>query len=207
MVEFRSWIEIAYFFSGVVLAGVAIVGLQQLNIMKKDMMIRIERAAKEKAIEYSTRYLTVYAELIGKYCLEYREKKLNPYNGSIGDFTKSSLSKEAIENVKKRAAILSWLPAMNELEAVSSAFMTGVADERTGFDIIGRTFCLSVALNYDILSHCRSGSVNDYYRNIVNLYEIWAPRLNKAELEAARSKMDETISCIRESCVPPIGKT
>lgn len=205
MQELKQWLELAYFISGIVLACVAIYGLQQIKIMKRDMATRAERAAKEKAIEYSSRYLSAFCEISRAFFNEYRENKMEPYKGQIGDFTLSSFPKEHFANAKKRFSLSSWLPAMNELEAIASAFTTGVADERTGFNIIGRTYCLTVIHDYDIIALCRNGNACDYYQSIVDLYKIWSPRLNKAELEAARQKMDERISCIPDACIPPIG--
>lgn len=207
MEQLRGWLEIAYFFAGVVVAFVAAVGLQQLKIMKRDMMIRIERAAKEKAIEYATRYLSIYTQLSDKYTHEYGKKELSAFEGEIGSFTKSALTAPQIETAMKRISILSWMPAMNELEAIAAAFMTGVADEQTGFKIIGKTFCSTVALKYDILCFCRKGGPHDFYQNIVDLYLLWSPRLSKAELEEARQRMEEKISCIPDRSVAPIGKT
>lgn len=207
MEQFHAWAEIAYFVAGIIVATVAIIGLQQLRIMKKDMLIRIERAAKEKAIEYATRYLAKYVELSGKFTEEYRKKDLKPFSGTVKDFVAGSLSPRELEMATKRVAILSWLPAINELEAISAAFMTGVADERTGFSIIGKTFCSTVGYQYDILCYCRKGKPRDYYQNIVDLYQLWSPRLSKIELEELRSRMDEKISFIPDRYVPPIGKT
>lgn len=205
MQEIKQWLELAYFTSGIVLACFAAYGLQQIKLMKRDMLVRAERAAKEKAIEYSTRYLSVFCEISRPFYLEYREKKLENYTGPITDFTLTSFPKEHLANAQKRFELSSWLPAMNELEAIASAFITGVADERTGFNIIGRTYCLTIIHDYDIISLCRDGKACDYYQSIVDLYKIWSPRLNKAELEAARQKMDERISCIPDKCIPPIG--
>jgi len=205
MQELRQWLELAYFISGVALAFIAVLGLQQIKIMKKDMIIRAERAAKEKAIEYSTRYLTVYCNICSSFFKEYRENKLIPYAGPITEFNFTSFPKEHLDNASKRYKLSSWLPALNELEAIASAFITGVADERTGFNIIGRTYCQAVVHDYDIISLSRDGKSCDYYQSIVDLYKIWSPRLDKAELEAARQKMDDRISCIPDKCIPPIG--
>jgi hypothetical protein len=52
----RPWIELAYFASGIVLAVVALFGLKQISLLKSDIRLRSERAAKEKAIEQAQRH-------------------------------------------------------------------------------------------------------------------------------------------------------
>lgn len=205
MEAFRGLAELAYFISGIVLASVAIIGLKQVRIMKKDMITRMDRAAKEKAIEYSTRYLSNFVSLVSTFCNEYKKHNTTEYKGSISDFTFNSLQEKHLDNAKKRFDILSWLPAMNELQSIAAAFTSGVADDRTGFNIIGRTYCVTVQCNYDILSMSRQAKVCDYYQSIIDLYNVWAPRLNKAELEAERVKMEECISCIPDKNISPIG--
>ena len=96
--QIRPWAELAYFFSGPLLAIIAIFGLQQVFLLKKDIKIRSERAAKEKAIEYAQRYLTVFVPLQNKADTIFKERKLEAYKGPIGDFTIESLSHKYVHN-------------------------------------------------------------------------------------------------------------
>jgi hypothetical protein len=50
--QIRSGLELLYFVAGVVVAIGVIYGLKQIALLKKDIRLRNERAAKEKAIEY-----------------------------------------------------------------------------------------------------------------------------------------------------------
>ena len=61
----RALLEALFHLSGVLLAVAAVLGLQQIRLLKKDIRIRNERGAKEKAIEFSSRYLNNYVELDG----------------------------------------------------------------------------------------------------------------------------------------------
>jgi len=63
MWDIRNVFELAYFASGTLLALAALYGIQQVRTVKKDLSMRVERAAKEKAIEYSGRYLTAFIPL------------------------------------------------------------------------------------------------------------------------------------------------
>jgi hypothetical protein len=90
------------------------------------------------------------------------------------------------------------LPALNELEAIPASFRTGVADEKTGFQIIGRSFCSTVETEYDLIACCRDEHVHNYWSGIVEIYSIWRPRLTKAEMEFAKSQLQQKIDSIRE---------
>jgi hypothetical protein len=83
---------------------------------------------------------------------------------------------------------------MNELEAISASFVTGVADETAGFDIIGGTFCGTVRIYYDILALAGSDAgVRRYYKSIVALYQLWAPRLSEAELRKMKEQIESEL--------------
>jgi hypothetical protein len=142
----KNVIEIAYFASGIVVAIAAVYGSKQVRILKDDSRVRNERAAKEKAIEYSTRYLTQFVPLIDKFAQNVRKAGLSNYEGPIGDFTPGSISDGRRPTMLKLWALgmkendVTWYVAWNELESIAAAFITGVADESTGFDIIGGTY-------------------------------------------------------------------
>jgi hypothetical protein len=205
LVNLRIYLELGYFISGIIVSLAAVAGLRQLRLFKKDIRLRNERAAKEKAIEYALRYLTSYVDAQKVFLHQTREKKLPPYKGSIGDFSADSLPKELLDSSSRRYTLVAWLPAMNELLAIASAFTSGVADEATGFNIIGRTYCATVQDHYDILSMSRRKGVHDYFQSIVDLYQLWAPRLSKAELEEQRRMISERLETHKDAGLPFIG--
>ncbi len=205
--EVRPWAELAYFTSAAVLAVVSIIGLLQISLLKKDIRLRNDRAAKEKAIEYSHRYLTVFIPLYNTYLADRDKKGFTPYGGAVGDFSPESLrgADRMIARKKGLALAESCLPALNELQSIASAFMVGVADERVGFDIIGRTYCHSVRDSYDILAGVRWDKTCPYFQSIVGLYQVWASRMSKAELSALTKDLASQIRNIPDAEVPPIG--
>jgi hypothetical protein len=97
------------------------------------MRIRNQRAAKEKAIEYSSRYLNDYSSLNGAW-FDYRKKHSLPsYEGPIGDFTLKSVPPKYEAPLMARWGSLAWGQSINELAAIAAAFTSGVADEEEGF--------------------------------------------------------------------------
>jgi hypothetical protein len=208
--QIRSWLELLYDVSGIVVAMAVVYGLKQIALVKKDIRLKNERAAKEKAIEYGRRYLRDFVDLLGAHYSACTEAKLGDYSGPIGNFTSGSVlgnAKVAVRSTK-RYMVRSWLPAINELEALSAAFIAGVADEETGFRIFGRSFCRAVENNYDIIALSRTDdeTAQEYWFNIVKLYRLWSPRLEEAELRLAKDSLEARISAVAQGArIPPIG--
>jgi hypothetical protein len=203
----HPYFELLYFLSGIGLVFIAAYGLRQLRLMKSDTTIRSERAAKEKAIEAASTYMRTFVPLYDRFSNECDKAEIDVYDGPIGDFSKGSLPPRLLKDIQKRFEMSSWLPALNLLEIIAAAYVTGVADERTGFMIVGRTYCGSVASVYDILSLVRAGgTAHPYYSNIVRLYQIWSPRLSKSELAATREVIDRRIAAIADSRIPVLGE-
>lgn len=207
MWDIRTILELAYFISGIIIALVAIYGIQQVRTVKKDLSMRVERAAKEKAIEYSGRYLTIFIPLADAYDRDRAENKIPRYRGPIGDFSPSSVPPEYSRHLK--TLILqprSLLSALNELNHIAAAFAYGVADDGTGFEIIGRTYCAVVADLYPVLASLRSEGSCAYWEPIVKLYRTWSARLSRAELESLRATLDKRIAGLADARIRPIGE-
>ncbi|SRR6266700_1807434 len=209
MTNLRAILELAYFVSGVLTAGAALFALQQLRLLKFDIKMRIERAAKEKAIEYGSRYLSNYV-MLAKYQVD--QTKIFPqYCGPAPDqhssFCRKSLDKHGLGNAWKRWDDERWLPALNELQAIASSFVSGVADEEVGFGIFGRSFVRAVETHYDLLCLANDGKPNGYFSSIIALYKSWRPRLTTEELRAAKEGIEAALERNTSGVeFPPIGK-
>ena len=203
--DLLPWLQALYLGSGVLLLGISIYASQQVRILKRDMRIRNERAAKEKAIEYARRYLNDYVALSAKVHEVQMEHEIPDYDGPVSDFTIGSIPIEELDKAKRRVGKLNWLASVNELQSISAAFVSGVADEQLGFEIIGRTFCRTVESNYDILTYMRSDNIYPYFDAIVKLYFIWSPRLERAELSEKHRRLVDRIDNLGDHRVSPIG--
>jgi hypothetical protein len=204
--QIRTVLEFLYFISGIVLAIFAGYGIKQIRLMKADIRTRSERAAKEKAIETASDYLNGYVRLDGLFrdwCIN--EKIPYVYKGPIRDFTLESIPKNLIKTSAEKHQRAKWLPAINKLESIAAIFTTGVGDEKVGFQIIGRSYCGTVANYYDILSINQLDKVNTHHRDIVKLFNIWSPRLSKSELIKTREDLDEHISALPDTSIPTIN--
>jgi hypothetical protein len=205
MSDIKPYLEAIYLLTGIVLVIIAAYGLKQVRLLKLDIKGRSERSAKEKSIEAASEYLNSYVPLFNAYYHEYKQLELPSYDGPIGDFSIKSISKEDLINAKKRFGLDGWLAAVNKLESIAAMYTKGVADEKVGFEIIGRSFCGNVAGVYDLISICHSDIACPYFHNVVRLYDIWAPRLSKQELEASRKQIELQMSKIPETGFSPLN--
>lgn len=205
--SYRPFADLLGFVNGLVLTAIFAYGLQQVRLTKRGLKTRNERAAKEHAIEYSSRWLNTYVPLETEFLDEWIAANLRIYDGPIGDWSSGSIPAGYRQNTDGRLQLRTWLPQLNELLAISSAFISGVADEETGFGIIGRSFCADIEDKYDLVSYYRKEVAHPVFQPIVDLYRIWRPRLSRAEMEAARTQLDLRIAAIpREEPRPHIGE-
>jgi hypothetical protein len=205
--QIRAVLEILYFLSSVALAVIGAYGLKQIKLLKRDMHTRNDRAAKEKAIEASNRFITS-VDLNHKYHEALKNAGLKPYTGPIGDFTSSSLAPAWRENANKKVPLSPlWMPILNEYEGMASAYMSGVADEELGYKILGLGFCRSVQRNYDVISLQRGSGKSEwnFWKNTIGLYTLWSNRIKQ---EGLLEKLTEVSSQLRGSSnakITPLG--
>ena len=206
LTEARPYFEFLYSLSGLLLAAIAIYGIQQIRLMKADMRMRAERNAKEKAIEACSDYMSTYIPLGDKFYSECVEKKMSSYKGPIGDFTPESVPQKHKTHAVERFAVGSWRFAFNKRESIAAFFVSGVADETIGFRVIGKTFCANVESDYDIIASCRHEKTTLYWwDNTVKLYNVWSSRLTRTALDIARKEIEARIEVLPEQTIPPIG--
>jgi hypothetical protein len=196
----RPYAEMLYFLAGIGLLVVACFGLRQLRLLKEDIRTRNVRAAREKAIDASNQYMKEFIPMYEDLCQKMKKAGLSSYEGPVSDFAFDALPAPMREKAIQRAQIHTGSNAINILEAIAAHFTSGIADETVGFRIFGRSYCATVASNYDTLSlfHSHAKVTTPYYQNTVQLYRTWSARLSKEELKAARSELDKNIRSIAE---------
>lgn len=106
----RPYAELLYFMAGVIVAGGLLFTHWQLRMIKRDMQVRSERAAKDKAIEACERYYDRYVPKANDFFLQRESKKLGTYGGPIGDFSRDSISQEHMEAAVSRFRLFTWIP-------------------------------------------------------------------------------------------------
>lgn len=206
LVTIRPYLEILHFLSGILLVVGIGFAFRQLQLMKRDIDLRNDRCAKEKSIEANERYASKYVPLARLLYDQNIASGITSYSGPIGDFTPASIPSDRKNVSLVRLNMDACLPALNELEVISSMFVTGVADEALGFTLFGRTFCKSVEAHYDIISTCHTHKTCPYFGMIVQLYGLWAPRLEKMELGGEIESLISKHGVIQDRSIPPLGR-
>lgn len=196
-------IELLYFLSGIAIAVAAVFALRQVSLFKEDMEHRSERAAKEKAMEYTGRFNGAYRILERATAQALVDASLEIYKGPVSDFTWDSIPPALRDKSIARSDIPEALIALNGLEEIAFAFVLGVADEREGFKVLGKTFCEDVELYYDVIAESRRTWI--YYQPIVELYGVWSSRLRATELHTKKHGIEAELSKIGHKTIKPIG--
>ena len=204
----RPYLEILSYAATAALVIGLFVTRAQLTAFHADARTRNERIAKEKAIEASARYLTEFVRIANIDFEKCKELNIERYRGKVGDFSVRSLDPRTIAGLRKTAmARTTSVAVLNELEIISSYFISGVADEQIGFRIIGRSFCASVKSDYPTITLLRGDSVaQPYWHNIVLLNSLWASRLEREELGTSAELISQKLAGLpTDRPISPLG--
>lgn len=178
----RPYTEMLYFLAGIILTGTIFVARTQIK-EARDQGARSEiRLSREKAIESCRFYFEVF---IDKSNDRYEKMKASGYKRRecSKDFSKVVLSSEDCIEILNKSIEFGIVFEVNALEVVASYFVSGVADEKIGFQIIGKTFCDSVHTSFDFIYAVRIDEINQLrYHNCLKLYEIWSIRLEEGDI-------------------------
>jgi hypothetical protein len=132
-------------------------------------------------------------------------EKYGTYAGPVGDFTLTSIPERYVDRALKKMDEDAYRVGFNLRESIAARFTSGVADERTGFEIIGRSFCSAVRSNYDVLSAFYDGEAVPHWKDIVTLYAWWSPRIESRTLEQSADQIKKRLSSMRDVDRKPTG--
>lgn len=203
---FRSILEIVYFLSGPSLVYVAYKALKQIEIAKdhlavakKDILIRAERESANlaaKQCEFLINEIIPLVNEIDEIIRSNNYPNIKIDKMLIKEFTKAellSLPKETLKEIIKMqkallkendCALLGKIQnVVNKLEAFSTYFVNGIADEAIAFNAVGKQFCSFCIDYYYVIAIVRNKESKNHYCELVRLYEIWANSLNQIEYE------------------------
>lgn len=175
---------------------------EQLKASRVESRIGDKRASRQKAIDAAVQFkegIRLYEECIaalGKH-------NHSVYREEVGDFSIKSLSPTA--RASARSQSIHWVRALNEYEMIAAFFISGLADEEVGYRMFGRTFCDTVEHAYAAISHMR-GNDGAFWKNTVDLYLVWAPRLKREKLDSSAAQISiQKASLPEEKTIPKVG--
>lgn len=195
MYEFLvKYLELFYYLSGIVIAIVAIYGLKQLTILKETARISAKRDAyrlsSDNYLFFSNTiipagnalYLAIQNKQIKLFDLmnyKISSNKILPYfNFDLAEFKK--LNSIALE----------WIRYVNALEVFSMRYITGTADEETGFNSLGFPFVMNLDKYISYLVY--TSFDNQAYKYTIELFLLWERKLNHPDLIHKIEVIDDT---------------
>jgi hypothetical protein len=205
----RPYLECASFVGTIALSFIALYGLKQIQLLKIDMLNRSERSAKEKAIEAAENFWAEFTVSYFAFQQEIFKRGLKVYDGKVGDFKRTEFPDwpNCPQEILKRWELATlWLVSSNRFEAIAATFVTGVADEQTGFEVIGLDFVEMVQNDYDMytLTQKMAGGEKQYFPNTIKLFKAWSPRFTQKELELQKHSLEEKIKNLDRFTMPTL---
>jgi hypothetical protein len=206
----KTIVENLSLLSGPILTIFAIVGVFQLFQTKKALIITSKRDAANLAAQQIKDYSERIIPLLSEYDFALLSDKIPSIKIEIGEFNEEYLKEKLGEkkineiSLERIKYIVYQCDALNSLEAFSTYFTKGVADEQIAYSAIGRTFCYSVENYFFEISNHRKES-DPTYQNIIELYKLWSERLKKDRLTLEQKEILKKIKNINCKIVEPIG--
>lgn len=219
----RIVLETLSLISGIILAALGLAVFRQLKLSqesleaaKNDLQVRIKREAVILAAEQVEKFgrtilpeaatVTDEIRVDGINISEWKLENNLFDETSIKDFEAANNWIRSLE--KHRAVRL--IQILNEFESLAMYFAGGAADERIAYPSIAPVFCSYVRELAPLLISLRlkkADIVSGPYQNIVTLYDKWASRLRKAELESQAAQLKAESSGIHITEIPLIGES
>lgn len=214
--ESKSILENAYYFSSVLIALSALIGLYQLYLIKSNRLIQAKREAATFSANQVELFLKEITSLMDKLDRKMNEEKLPGFQGEVGNFTFRDVANKVglgvIENYLKFMEDMGktdWidLKVMNALDAFSFYFVNGIADEEIAFKSVGQSFCNSVQKYYIFIAFVRRQEKEIDFDHIRQLYSLWNKRLINLNIEEQYNLLQKKIDNIRKEKknIRPIG--
>ena len=161
---------------------VAIFGLQQLRLAKRELRIRLEREARSIAIEQCERFAKEIIPAHDMYLREFAALNVPRFDfqGTPFDF-----KSENAEFLKRAESWVGQIPAetqkraidvLNRLETWAMNFNLRIADSEAAYRPASDVFCRGVIELYPFLILLRSRLDPELYSNIQELFEDWQGR-------------------------------
>jgi len=170
----KPYLEGTYFVVGAFLLMGVIVSYCQLKEFKKDLKIRNQRMAMEKALDLGKEFCGIMNGFPGLASGSSKEE--------VGDFTIKSLSSKPTQTRRELAQSLS--ANLNALESLSVCVQCGIADEDLAFRCFGGAFCLIIEDHYDLIVISKDQGVPDAFAETIELYKFWSNKIKRLKLDS-----------------------
>ena len=175
--------------------------LEQVEVSRQDIALRSRREALALALDQCKRFAET---IIPHFESVYEDLRRKDYIiRQVIDPSFPTISKEQdplgvqiwMNNPALRVKIRD---ALNELESLAMYFACDLADEEVAFTPIGQSFCNNCEACATFIGVFRQKDKVKLYQNVVKLYGIWKPRVERTALEEQGKLLEE-----KKSQLPP----
>jgi hypothetical protein len=203
----KTFLEIAYWVSGVLIAVFAYLGLRQLKIAKDSITISSKRDAykitADKVAAFGDHIIPLLHDLNEKIT----KKEITFFSEAKVQIDEKEIHikvPQGEKHVKDLISITTELTYLfNTLEGFAIYFTSGVASEELAFTSIGMAYCGCVTKYLPaIIMASESGK---YFRHLMKLFLCWNTRISKMNLLKSEKEIQEQLANINDKSITPIG--
>jgi hypothetical protein len=204
----RAILELLYFVAGIVIAGAAIWGLQQIRLTKQIAIKNAKREDLKFAAERCQYYAEKCVELETKALSEGRQLGLSLFTTPVqfeieeGEIVKHNVNLQVAGQQVSRMSI-SLVAYLNSLEAFAIPFVAGVSDEELGFQETAPAFCSGIRQSIAALVVLRTSGYR--YESCIKLYECWSKRLKVEDIKKKMKELEKQSKATDTPKIKPIG--
>lgn len=227
--QVRDWAELFYFFSGIILVGIAGFGLwqikltkdqvklaaEQLELAKKDIHSNIKifktqchRAAVEAAVVECRRYaddIVQFSLELDAYCKEYElsyfeDVEFERTEQGFRLHTKK-IKRDDVEKLSEAEPLINRY--LNGMEAFALFFLSGVADEKIAFHTNGKTFVLMAEEAFKLFPIFNVSQEDA--KPIKALYFMWRDKLDAQRMLKEKEEIESKLKEYDQKEIRPIG--
>jgi hypothetical protein len=166
----------------------------QLSVAIKDVELRSKREALSMALEQCKRYaeqiIPHFDKLLKKMLVLDYKMPAHTCNAGFPFITKDVDPKGAEIWVKHEDLRIEIIHALNELESFAMYFALDLADEQAAFPPAAQTLCTICEYYRFFIGAFREDERVKLYQNLVKLYAIWKPRLERTALDEQSKILD-----------------
>ena len=210
----KDWLEIIYFISGPAVAVFAFLALGQIRVAREQL------EAQRRSLQISSKRdaLRLTAEQLAEYSAKI-VPLINAFDDGVESENVTFFSKfkvEVFQDSIKVSPLINdidindamkvgrqFVDAANALEAFSSYFSSGVADEGMAYLSVGTTFCGAVKRLAPLL--VRLGANDMRFSATLHLFTIWSCRLEAETLKKQKREIEDRLRTKSAVTIKTVG--
>ena len=207
----RTTLELIYFACAPLIVLVGCLGLYQLKIAKDTARMNAKRDSLHLAASQCEYYQRHIIPLVNAMDNAVKEKEINFFkvaeaivkDNNIIIRRKVELELFSSEYEKVRIINTELTAGYNALEAFSTFFISGVADEKVAFENVGYTFCETVKRYLPEIFPI--SELGFSYKSIIKLYLLWTARKERQQLIKNRTEIEDKLKNMSDEFIQPVG--